>query len=83
MTTIGNFAFFYCSALESLEIATSSGVVIESFYGSSGMFSGVTLSNVTLTLGSANSSMVNGLYFNAPYYGSTYTYGPFKEIILK
>lgn len=80
-TNISTIVFSYCESLPSLEIATNEGTVIETFGGSSSMFSSVTLSNLTLTLGAANTSMVEGLYFNAPYGSSSYTYGPFKEII--
>lgn len=82
-TNISDDAFKYCRSLESLEIATSNNVKLESFSGSLTLFSGVNLRKVTLTLGNANSYMINKLYFNAPSKRGVYRHGPFKKIEIK
>ncbi len=82
VTSIDMDAFGYCSSLETLEIATDSDVVIKSI--GSDIFYDLATEDITLILGVANSSMVDGLYFNAYCEtGDSYTYGPFKSIELK
>ncbi len=75
VTSIGDYAFRYCDALTSLSIATDDNVVISSI--SSLAFTDAPTTNITLTVGSANSEYVSG---------NTLTVGgfseEFKEIIL-
>ncbi len=68
--TVNSYSFNGCSALETLEIATASGCVIETL--SSSAFSDNKQSEVDLTVGTANSEMIDGATITVGSSSTTY-----------
>ncbi len=58
VTSIGSFAFYDCTSLTTLKFATEDGVVLSSIVSTA--FSGVTTTDIDLTVGAANASLVSG-----------------------
>lgn len=90
LSVINSESFTGCYMLYKFEIASNEGVKLTHFgtyYNN--MFTGIDISYMTFTTGSANKDMVDGNYITVPqYYTSSKTYvdveyGPFKEIIIK
>ncbi len=78
VTSVGESAFTYCNSLSSMSLATGSGVQLSSIGSSSNSaFYGLTTSDITLTLGSSNKSLVSDNTLTVGSLSET-----FKEIIL-
>ncbi len=62
VTLVGTWAFYSCDVLQTVKLATSDGVALSSIGSSSShsAFYDMTTSNITLTLGLANSGYVSG-----------------------